>query len=238
MQKRWHHMEVIICQWYSAYKNQIRNKTSSHITPYSMNGRVQTVCQTCASGNQHKARNAHGKSKKQPLWRDSEIEKILDRNWQKGRTRPNPDPKLKAAVYTQTEQLKQIAREAKEAKRKSFCEELSAETTLTLLAILPTNGREWSYQNNPRLRRHKQGKAKDQRRERSSCTWAIHRTEQPKQLRGKEACTEWSQQICRTRAQSGPDNELTEEEFNETLGRSGKDTAPGPDRFDIRTSRT
>ena len=64
------------------------------------------------------------------------------KKWQKGRTRPNPDPKLKAAMDTKTEQFKQTAREAKEAKRKSFCEELSAETTLTLLEILPTSGRE------------------------------------------------------------------------------------------------
>ena len=78
------------------------------------------------------------KSKKQPpLW-DSETKKTWTekhatvRNWQKGRTRPNPDPRLKAAMDTKTEQFKQISRGAKEAKWKSFCEELSAETTLTL----------------------------------------------------------------------------------------------------------
>ena len=43
--------------------------------------------------------------------------------------------------------------------------------------------------------------------------------------------------INRTFAQSGPDDELTGEEFNETLRRSGTDTATGPDRIrysDIR----
>ena len=66
--------------------------------------------------------------------------------------------------------------------------------TDTVLAILPTNKREWSYQNNPRHRRHQQGKAKDQWRETLSFTWVIHTTEQSKQLRGKKACTECSQQ--------------------------------------------
>ena len=31
-------------------------------------------------------------------------------------------------------------------------------------------------------------------------------------------------------AGSGPDDEITEDEFNEALRRSGKDTAPGPDK--------
>ena len=33
-----------------------------------------------------------------------------------------------------------------------------------------------------------------------------------------------------TLAESGPDDEITEDEFNEALRRSGKDTAPGPDK--------
>ena len=37
--------------------------------------------------------------------------------------------------------------------------------------------------------------------------------------------------LNRTIAQSGPDNELTKEEFNEALWRSGKDAAHGPDRI-------
>ena len=65
------------------------------------------------------------------------------KNWQKGRTRPNPDPTLKAATDTKTERFKQIAREAKESKWKSFCEELSAETTLTQFwQFYQKNGRE------------------------------------------------------------------------------------------------
>ena len=53
-------------------------------------------------------------------------EKLTDR-----KNSTKPDPTLKAAMDTKTEQFKQIAREAKEAKWQSFCEELSAETTLT-----------------------------------------------------------------------------------------------------------
>ena len=40
----------------------IRSKTSSHITLYVTKSRVQTLCQNCASENQHKARKAHGKA--------------------------------------------------------------------------------------------------------------------------------------------------------------------------------
>ena len=50
------------------------------------------------------------------------------KHWQKGRTRPNPDPTLKT---TMKEQFKKAAQEAKEAKWKSFCENLSADTTLS-----------------------------------------------------------------------------------------------------------
>ena len=46
-----------------AYKGQLRSKTASHITPSGMKGRVQTLCQNCASGNRHKARTAHGKAR-------------------------------------------------------------------------------------------------------------------------------------------------------------------------------
>ena len=42
--------------------------------------------------------------------------------------------------------------------------------------------------------------------------------------------------LSRTLTQSGPDDEPTEEEFNEALRRNGKDAAPGPDRIWI--SRT
>ena len=53
------------------------------------------------------------------------------KNWQKERTRPNPDLTLQSAMDTKTDQFKQIAREAKQSKWKSFYEELNAEITLT-----------------------------------------------------------------------------------------------------------
>ena len=49
---------------------------------------------------------------------------------------------------------------------------------------------------------------------------------QPKQSTGKEAILS---DLNRTLAQSGPNKELTEEEFNKALRRSGKDIAPGLD---------
>ena len=58
----------------------------------------------------------------QPPWWDSETRKawtekkrVAVRNWRKGRTRPNPDPKLKSAMDTKTEQFTDIALGAKEA---------------------------------------------------------------------------------------------------------------------------
>ena len=38
-------------------------------------------------------------------------------------------------------------------------------------------------------------------------------------------------------AQSGPEDGFTEEEFNEALGKSGKDAPPGPDTVHTRISR-
>ena len=43
--------------------------------------------------------------------------------------------------------------------------------------------------------------------------------------------------LNRTLAQSGLDDELTEEEFNEALRRRGKDTEPVRIRFDTQISR-
>ena len=112
-------MEITICQWYSAYKNQLRSKTSSHITPSGMKYRVQTLCQNCASGNQeHKARKVHGKARsthhgrKVPQWKTGRKEELKD------------------VMDIKSEQLKQIAHETKEARWKSFSEELRAGTTL------------------------------------------------------------------------------------------------------------
>ena len=90
-----------------------------NIKPH-MKGRVQ--CVKSAQAEKTHSTKSSRKSKKQPPWWDSETEKAWTikgaavRNWQKGRTRPNPDPKLKAAMDTKTEQFKQIPREAKEAK--------------------------------------------------------------------------------------------------------------------------
>ena len=63
-----------------------------------MKGRVQTLCQNCASGNHHKARMVHGKAKSSPhvgTVRPRKLgqKNVAVKNWQKGRTRPNPDLK-------------------------------------------------------------------------------------------------------------------------------------------------
>ena len=98
------------------------------------------------------------KSKMQPPWWDSETEKAWTekraavKSWQKGRTWPNPDQILTSALDTQTEQFKQITQMEKLLWRTQCWNNAD-----TVLAVLPTHGREWSYQNNPRLRRHKQG---------------------------------------------------------------------------------
>ena len=140
------------------------------------------------------------KSKKQlPPW-GSETEKAWTedraavRNWQKGRTRPNPDPTLKAAMDIKNEQFKQIGRESKEAKWKNVCEELSPETTLIqfwqFYQQTEGNGR---TKTTPDLKDTNRARLKTNK-EKGQATWAIHTTEQPKQPRGKEAYTELSQQ--------------------------------------------
>ena len=185
-----YHLPVVFSLQKTAKKRYIKPHN-----PFSYERPVQWV-KTAQAETTHSTKGSR-KSRKQPPWWDSETEKAWTPkgaaagNWQKWRTLPNPDPKLKTAMDTKTQQFKQIAREAKEAKWKGFCEELITNKTLT---ILPTNETEWSYQNSSRLRRRQQVKAKDQRRERSSFTRAIHTTEQPKQLRGNEAYTERSQQ--------------------------------------------
>ena len=115
-----------------------------NIKPH-MKGRVQCV-KSAQAETTHSTKGSR-KSKKQPPWWDSETEKAWTikgaavRNWQKGRTRPNPDPKLKAAMDTKTEQFKQIPREAKEAKWKSFCEELGTKKRWQFYQQIKRNGR-------------------------------------------------------------------------------------------------
>ena len=47
-------MEVTLCQWYSACKNQIRSKPSSHITPSGMKGRFRHCVKTAEAGTNTK----------------------------------------------------------------------------------------------------------------------------------------------------------------------------------------
>ena len=71
---------------------------------------------------------------------------------------------------------------AKEAKWNSFCEELSAETTLTQFwQFCQQMDRNDHTKTKARLKRHQQSKVKDQQQERSSFIWVIHPAEQSKQ---------------------------------------------------------
>ena len=102
----------------SAYKGQLRSKTSNHITPSGVKGGSKHCVKTARGNQEHKSWKAHGKSKKQPPWWISETEKTWTKNKQtkkvpKGGTQPNPDPTLKAAMDTQTEQFKQRERQKK-----------------------------------------------------------------------------------------------------------------------------
>ena len=99
--------------------------------PSRMKGRGKVLCQNCANGNQRKARKPRGKARSShhsgTVRRESLDRKTCrSEKLAEGRTLPNPDPTLKAASDTKTERFEQIAREAKEAKWKGFCEELSA----------------------------------------------------------------------------------------------------------------
>ena len=128
MQKRWHHMELTICQWYSAYTNQIRSKTSSQITLSGMKGRVQTLCQNCASENQHKARKAHGKARSSHYGGPVRPRKLGQKNepqWKTGRKEELDQTQTQSCNEYQNwaEQFKHIAREAKASVKNSVLKE-------------------------------------------------------------------------------------------------------------------
>ena len=64
------------------------------------------------------------------------------KSWQKGRTRPNPDPTLKTTMDDKTEQFKKAAREKqKKLNRKASVKPQCWHDTFTILAILQTDGR-------------------------------------------------------------------------------------------------
>ena len=59
---------------------QVPSKEQNTKPPSRMKGRGKALCQNCANGNQHKARMARRKSKKQPpLW-NSETRKLGQKN--------------------------------------------------------------------------------------------------------------------------------------------------------------
>ena len=51
--------------------------------------------------------------------------------WQKERSKPYPDLTIKAHIEEKTEVFKRVAREAKDRQRKSFCDTLNRDTTLS-----------------------------------------------------------------------------------------------------------
>ena len=51
--------------------------------------------------------------------------------WQKERSKPHPDLTIKALMEEKTEVFKRVASEAKDRQRKSFCDTLNRDTTLT-----------------------------------------------------------------------------------------------------------
>ena len=96
MQKRWHHMEVTICQWYSASglqsktkKQKTKTRKNNNTTYKKQNIKPHNPLWYERSGSDivsklrkwKPTQSAKGsrKSNKQPLWWHSEIDKILDR---------------------------------------------------------------------------------------------------------------------------------------------------------------
>ena len=106
-------MEVTICWWYSAYKKTAKKQNIKPHNPFQYERSGSDIVSKLCKQKPKQSTKGSQKSKKQPPWWDSETEKAWTkkyaRNWQKGRTRSNPDPKLKAAMGTKTEQFKQIA---------------------------------------------------------------------------------------------------------------------------------
>ena len=161
------------------------------------------------------------KSKKQPSWWDSETEKAWTEkcaavnNWQKGRTRPNPDPTLKTTMDDKTEQFKKAAREAKEAKWKTFCENLSADTTLSQF---------WQFyqqmegsdrtQTTPDLEDMNGARLKtNEEKGQALLGRFIQQSNQNNLDERKHILSD----LNSTLSENGPDDEITEEEFNEAL---------------------
>ena len=149
------------------------------------------------------------------------------KNWQKGRTRPNSDLTLQSAMDTKTDQFKQIAREAKQSKWKSFYEELNAEITLTQF---------WQFYQQlegdartkiiPDIKNTNKAKLKtNQEKGQANLGRFLQQSNQNKLEERKHIMSD----LNRTLAQSGSDDDLTEEEFNEALRKSGKDTSSGTD---------
>ena len=124
---------------------------------------------------------------------------------------------------TKTEQFKQIAWGKRNEMEKLLWRTLFWNSTDTVLAILPTNKREW-YQNIPGIEDTNRARLKTNE---ALHGWFIQQSNQNNLEKRKHVLSD----LNRTLAQSGPDDELTEEEFNKALRRSRKDTTPGPDRI-------
>ena len=143
----------------SAYKGQLRSKTANHITPSGVKGGSKHCVKTARGNQEHKSWKAHGKARSSHHGGSVRPRKLGQKTNKKGAKRKNsakPRPNTQSCNGYPNWAV-QAAREAKEAKWKSCCEELGAETMLTLFLILvfcqQKNGREWSYRNNPGLKR-------------------------------------------------------------------------------------
>ena len=151
-------MEATIWPWYWTYKYHLRSKTPSHPLVWKVGARhcvktAQTETSTKHEWPAEKARSSHhcGTVRRESLDRKTcRSEKLAER---KNSTKPRPNAQSCNAHQNWAVQADSTGGKGSEMER--FLRRTQCWNNAdTVLAILPTNGREWSYQNNPGLRRH------------------------------------------------------------------------------------
>ena len=167
-----------------------------------------------------------------PPWWNKETEQAWSakrtavKSWQKERRKQNPDPNIKTRMTELTAEFKNVAKQAKHAKWKDFCDALSADTTLTQF---------WNFYH------QMEGKNNDHTvPDLLDASGAVLKTNSEKGSAFLDRFLEQSDQknagerktllagLTRTLERNGHDEQITTEEFSAAIARL-KNTAPGPD---------
>ena len=171
--------------------------------------------------------------KTQAAWTDK---RTMVKLWQKERSKPHPDPTIKALIEEKTEVFKRVVCEAKDRQWKSFCDTLNRDTTLTHF---------WQFYrqmegcaantNTPDLIDASGAVLKTSKEKGSALLQRFVQQSNQNNLDERKAVWEG---LDRTLTEAGSNDDLiTELEFTEALSGLSKDTAPGPDRVKYSVSK-